>query len=249
MQSSVPQFLICSKGRAGKSTTDRLLEEIPVDYAFVVEPQDVNDYKRCLKPHGSVISLPMDNQGLPYSREFTKNLASSVHKHFVMLDDDIISFSTVKEGKTKKCSPSVLIEAFDVFKDSGLAMMSFEYQQFAWSQKQKFSIGKACDCCVFFNAEKTASAHYDKSVVMKEDLDFCIQVAMLGGKIGRYNRIAISVPSLGSNDGGLSALYKAGEDDRSAIRLYKKWGPKICKLVRKKNGRLDCKIDFKKFFE
>lgn len=249
MQSSVPQFVICSKGRAGKTTTDRLLEEIPVNYAFVVEPQDVEDYRRCLKPHGSVISLPMDNQGLPYSREFTKNLASSVHKHFVMLDDDIISFSKVKEGKTKKCSPSALIDAFDVFKESGLAMMSFEYQQFAWSQKQKFSMFKACDCCVFFDAEKTASAHYDPAVIMKEDRDFCIQVASLGGKIGRYNRIAISVPSLGSNDGGLSALYKAGEDDRSAIRLYKKWGPKICKLVRKKNGRLDCKIDFKKFFQ
>lgn len=249
MQSSVPQFFICSKGRAGKSTTDRLLEEIEVDYAFVVEPSEVDAYKHFLKPHGKVISLPLDGQGLPYSREFTKNLASSVHKHFVMLDDDIISFSTVKEGKTKKCSPSVIIEAFDVFKESGLAMMSFEYQQFAWSQKEKFSIGKACDCCVFFDAKKTASAHYDPAVIMKEDRDFCIQVASLGGKIGRYNRIAISVPSLGSNDGGLSGLYKDGEDDRSAIRLYKKWGPKICKLVRKKNGRLDCKIDFKKFFQ
>lgn len=249
MQSNVPKFLICSKGRAGRTTTDRLLEEIAVDYAFVVEPDEADRYERCLLPHGSVLRLPLSNQGLPYSREYTKNIASGSHDHFVILDDDIISFARVENGKTKKCSPAVLLYALDYFEKSGLAMMSFEYQQYAWSQKKHFSIGKACDCCVFFDTKKTADAHFDTSLKLKGDRDFCIQVAMLGGKFGRLNTVAMSVPSLGSNDGGLNALYREKVDERCAVELFTKWGPKVCKLVRKKDGRLDCKIDFKKFFE
>ena len=247
--SKVPQFFICSKGRAGKTTTDALLEEIPVEYAFVVEPDEVEAYTRHLRPHGSVISLPEGDRGLPYSRERTKEIATAVHDCFAVLDDDISSFAEVRGGKTRKCSPAVLLTALEWFRGSGLAMVSFEYQQYAWSQKKSVSLGKACDCCVFFNSGRTRDVHFDERFRLKGDREFCIQLAMRGERFGRMNRYAISVPSLGTNDGGLHDLYKAKEDEKYAYLLFRKYGPDVCKLIRKKDGRLDVRIDFNKFYE
>lgn len=248
MEGKVPQFFICSKGRAGKTRTDALLEEIFVDYAFIVEPEEAEEYTRHLRPHGSVITLPEGGRGLPYSRERTKEIATQAHEHFVVLDDDIIGFAEVIDGKTWKCSPVVLLKALEYFKTSGLALMSFEYQQYAWSQKKSISLGKACDCCVFFNSRRTEGVHFDERFRLKGDREFCIQLAMLGERFGRMNRYAISVPSLGTNDGGLHDLYKQKEDEKYAYLLYKKYGPKVCKLIRKKDGRIDVKIDFNKFY-
>ena len=246
----MPQYFICSKGRAGKTSTDKLLEEIPVDYAFVVEPQEAEEYARNLRPHGSIIVLPEGGRGLPYSRERTKEAATGGgQEFFAVLDDDIKGFAEVKDGKTTKASPAVLLAGMEYFKTSGLALMSFEYQQYAWSQKGIVSTEKACDCCVFFNTKRTRDVHFDETMRLKGDREYCLQLAMRGQRFGRMNRYAISVPSLGTNIGGLHDEYRRKEDERYAVKLYKRYGPKVCKLVRKKDGRIDVKIDFKKFYE
>ena len=245
----IPTFLINSKGRAGKTTTDKLLDSIHVDYSFIVEPCEEEAYSEKLSKYGSVITLPENGRGLPYSRNFAKEIASKNHEYFVLLDDDIRSFYRFENGKTIKTSPHVILDTLEWFKNSGLALVSYEYVQFAWSQKKKFSEMKPCDCCVFFNSEMTADVHYDESFKLKSDRDFCMQLAFLGRKFGRINSVGIDVPPLGSVRGGLYQLYKDKEDEKYAIRLFRKWGGKICKLIRKKNGRLDCKMDFKKMVQ
>ena len=224
------------------------MEEIPVRYAFVVEPQEAEEYRRHLKPHGEVFVLPEGGKGLPYSRERTKEIAVAGQEFFAVLDDDIIAFAEVKGGKTTKASPAVLLEGMEYFKRSGLALMSFEYQQYAWSQKKTLSLGKACDCCVFFNSARTRDVHFDETFRLKGDREYCVQLAMRGERFGRMNRYAISVPSLGTNNGGLHDLYKQREDERYAVKLFRKYGPKVCKLVKKKDGRIDVRIDFSKFY-
>lgn len=248
MDSKVPQIFICSKGRAGKTTTDKILERIPVEYAFVVEPQEAADYTAALRPNGRVIVLPEGGRGLPYSRERTKEIAQAAHEYYIVLDDDIENFSEVKNGRARVTHPDALLKGLEYFKESGLALMSFEYRQYAWAARQELCVGKACDCCVFFNAKKTENVHFDEAFRLKGDRDFCVQLALLGERFGRLNRYAIQVPNLGSNGGGLQDLYKQREDEKYAQALFLKYGPKICKLFRKKDGRLDVRIDFNKLY-
>ena len=241
----VPAFLINSKGRAGKTTTDKLLDSIHVDYSFIVEPREEEVYHEKLSNYGSVITLPENGMGLPYSRNFAKEIASKHHKYFVLLDDDIKSFYRFENGKKILLNPHVILETFEWFQNSGLALVSYEYIQFAWSNKEKISEMKPCDCCVFFNSEMTVDVHYDERFKLKGDRDFCVQLAFLGRKFGRLNSVAIDVSKLGQGLGGLHQLYKDKEDEKYSILLFRKWGGKICKLIRKKNGRLDCKLNLK----
>lgn len=241
-------ILINTKGRAGKTRTTALLDEAGLDYTLVVEPKEEAAYREAASPRARIAVLPKNDGGLAFSREFARRVGEAEAENFVILDDDIITFRRVRDGKTMRADANVLSEASEFFKCSGLAMMSFEYVQYAWSQRKEVSLWKPCDCCVFFNRDRIRNAHFEYGMNMKGDRDFCIQVAALGQRFGRLNTFAIEVPFLGTNScgGGLCDDYRSKRDEQESFLLAKKWGPRIVTIVRRK-GRIDARINVKPF--
>jgi hypothetical protein len=167
-----------------------------------------------------------------------------------MMDDDVKAFGTVSGGRCVKGDAKLLETAANVFVDSKVALMGLQYQQFAWCAGRDFNSPTHCDCVVFFDVNQLPDVGYDHYVDMKEDWDFSLQVLRSGRRTAVLNKIWMSVPTMGSNDGGLSGGYASHRDWEAARRLQRKWGSQIVSLKWKsRDGQrvLDCKVDWKHF--
>ena len=79
--------MIPTKGRAGKTKTDKLLCKADLHYCFVVEPQDSHLYATL---GHQIMVLPENDAGITYSRNWIlKQMRKMKYERFWMLDDDI----------------------------------------------------------------------------------------------------------------------------------------------------------------
>ena len=235
-----------SKGRPNGSTMSVLAAD-GVSFTTVVEPQD---YQKYGLPEGpgmvSVTSLPFDNQGIAFVRNWIcEEARMRGHRWFWMLDDDIKGFYIVENARLKKASAhQVLFEAQQIFTRLGqVALGALEYGQFAWSAKKDYAIGY-CDVAVAINTARTMGCAYKPDT--KEDRDFALQVLTKGYLAVRASRCAFQAPKIGSNEGGLHTEYQLNRDAAWAKRMVADW-PGLCSLVTKPDGRLDAKIKWSVF--
>lgn len=221
-----------------------MLSDDGIDFSIIVEPQDVASYSEWA---GHLLVLPLNDQGLVFSRNFTINYAREKRLDwFWMVDDDITSFYKSEAGKNISISPfDAFTRSEKLFKNRGdVAQSAMEYQQYSWSQKKPITLNSYCDVCVCINVERTRGIKYRKQVTLKEDRDFTLQCLSLGYKTLRTNYIAFSCPKNGSNQGGLYEDYKSGLETESVREMCRLWGNTICSPVTKKDGRKDVKINW-----
>jgi hypothetical protein len=217
---------------------------------FVVEPQEYKAYCDAL-PSEKVITLPADNQGLAFARQFVLDLTHSDGRGwFWMLDDDLTGFFRQVSGKMQRIGiDQALSGAEAFFSDSNsIAQAGLEYQQFAWSQKKPYTMNGYCDCCVAIHSERCKSLKFRDEVNLKLDRDFTLQVLSSGYETLRVYKYAFSCPKNGSNEGGLQSVYQTdGEELRNSRRMCEVWGKDICKLNIKPDGRPDVSINWRYF--
>lgn len=247
-----PNIYIPSKGRPECPTAHLFSEAVQRKRVYiVVEPQDYEAYLSTKQRHNcSFLILDKNDQGITYVRNEIKKLATKQNEEYYwMLDDDIKGFYITAEGKNHKADAGAMLDASYIYLANRLkvAQGGLEYQQFAWSSTKPYVRSSYCDVCVLINTEMTKNIEY-RDVPLKEDRDFTLQVITNGYDVVRLQRYSFSAPENGSNKGGLYKEYKTtGKELQMCRKMVQLWGKDICKVIKKKNGRIDVKINWSLF--
>lgn len=233
------KIFIPTKNRLDNPKTYNILKEIGLNPILVIEPQE-EEIAKTKNLH--YMLLPENEKGLIYSRNYILNYCRKNNiEYAIMIDDDINYFGKVDFNNKKVIKNNgAFLEAIQFFikvKTCG----SMEYNQFAWASTKTYSLNRGIEV-VHFLYLPVIPKTIQYEIELKEDKDFAIQLLMSGVTTFRLNSVCISVPSIGTNKGGLYDLYQQKRDNQGAINLYNKWGKDIIQLKHKKDGRIDCSI-------
>jgi hypothetical protein len=229
---------IPSKGRP-QTRTHLMFAEVGIPVTHIVEPQDEADY-RAEGLH--VVTLPDNNRGLPFSRNFTLDEATrqGVTVAF-MCDDDVNVFGRTVEKKGRR-DHSVLKEVVEVARKNPRTIVGMEYQQYSWAHRKPYVINNGwVDVCIAFQPA-FVTARYTDALELKEDRDWQLENIGRGIDLIRLNHIYFGCPDVGTNAGGLQTKYQQKLDHRASQLMVMKWTPYL-ELV-KKDTRLDCKANW-----
>lgn len=234
---------IPSKGRAGNIKTLDSLGGISSSAVIYVEPHEWEQYNKTY-PDNLVIDIGVSGMGIAYVRNF---ILHQHKEHIVwMLDDDITSFYERVGTKMVKCAASEALKSLYNYMDDNTAIVSLDYQQFAWGAGNKtHHLNSFNDVCPLIDTNKIGSIQYRDEVNLKEDRDFSMQVIKSGMQTKRITTHAFAAPKNGSNDGGLKEIYQSGREVESVNKMVDIWGADVCKKIVKDDGRVDVKINWK----
>lgn len=238
-------IFIPSKRRPDSVLINKLLQNSYV----VVEPQDRLLYEAKIGK-GRLVVLPESDRGIGFVRQFIlDNARAKGFDWYWMLDDDISGFYFTQDTKLIKVEPDKALCAAEtlISKQANIGQAALEYAQFAWSQTKPVKIFGYCDVAVAINTELTQLANYRSEMNLKEDRDFTLQILASGARTMRCAQISFRAPKNGSNKGGLHEVYaKRGKEEAAVDRMCEAWPGVVSKQV-KKDGRIDCKIDWRFF--
>lgn len=98
---AAPVYIV-SRHRSTEATTPRLLDEAHIPYQIVVEPHDQPSYANIYPPE-KLVTLPLDNQGLAYTRNHViEHAYINGYLYAWMFDDDLKGFEYRHNGKRYK---------------------------------------------------------------------------------------------------------------------------------------------------
>ena len=139
----------------------------------------------------------------------------------------------------------VITKAFrKIKKFPDVTVASLEYRQYSWDSKE-YNFNTFCDVCTFINVSKNKCV-FDENLKIKVDRDFNIQTIQAGQQTLRVGDLYFGCPNIGSIPGGLNDVYENKKLYRDTLNfMVTKWGRNICKIVTKKSGMLDLKINWK----
>lgn len=234
--------MIPSKGRAGKTKTNKLLREVGLAYTFVVEPQDREEYAAT---GACLMVLPENNMGITYSRDWIlQQMRKYGYKQFWMLDDDIECFGEVVDGKTVTRDARILLKAFKQLQTYGPASIyTLELRQFAWSsadvQRDKIAMQ-----CVMFDMQHCENINYDLRLKIREDYDISFQAIFKGKGTLKSGKYYYGIADMKSQEGGMSQWYNAETEMHETWKLCRKWPGLVTPL--QKEDRIDVKVNWGK---
>ncbi|MBK9321383.1 MAG: hypothetical protein IPM97_00235 [Bdellovibrionaceae bacterium] len=242
MKSLFPVF-VPSKGRFSPKTM-RILP----DATLVVEPHEAAEYL-AMNSTAAMLVLPLSGQGVAYARQFILDHARKIGlKWYWIIDDDFHAFYRFENKKSIKI-PAVdaLAGAEKLFVDlPGVGQACLDNCQYAWAATRESTSFTRCAACVCVNVEATKEINYDLSFNMKEDIDFSIQVLNAGLNSMRLHSFGYSTATVGSTYGGLKPLYDdPSNDEKYSNEIVRKWGGGFCKVISKKTGRIDVRVNWK----
>lgn len=235
-------LFIPTKGRMDCQKSYKIYKSLGLNPILVIEPQE----EHLAKKYGyNYILLPENNRGLLFSRNYILNYAREKNiEYLVMSDDDINSFSRTNFNTHRLMQDnSAFLDALDYFikiKSCG----GIEYSQFAWSATKPVSFYKGFQVVhLLYMPIVPKKIKYE---TFKDDKDMSIQLIFSGIKTFTINFCSLSVPSIGTNKGGLNEEYASQKDNIGSLELYKKYGADIIKLKKKENGRIDADPNWQK---
>jgi hypothetical protein len=213
--------------------------EVGLDLTVAVEPHEAMAYAR--KHPFPLLMLPASNQGLSFScNAILTDARAKGHEWIWLIDDDVYQFNRVVNRRCVRADMrSVLLEA-QGHATPGVGQVALEHRQVAWCASQAARRNGYCDVCVGIHVP-TAPAYRPG---MKQDRDFTMQIIASGRNTVRVCNLAFSTPAMGTSKGGLAGDYASDKDRQAAELLTARW-PWCCKVIRKPNGRIDAKIDWK----
>ncbi len=235
-------IMIPSKGRAGKTKTDKLLRQAGLSYCFVVEPQDLKAYAATGSFH---MVLPQNDMGITFARQWIlDHVRKQGYKRFWMLDDDIECFGEVVRGKTVTSDASVLLKAFEQLQTYGSASLyALELRQFAWSAKE-VQRDKIAMQCIMFDMQYCQNLEYDLRLKIREDYDLSFQAIFKGKGVLKSGKYYYGISDMKSQKGGMENWYNEITETHETLKLCKKW-PGLVEPLKKKD-RIDVKINWNK---
>lgn len=239
--------LIPSKGRP-LTKTYKLLKQSGIPFAHLVEPQDAPAYHAAGVP--SIVTIPANDQGIAYVRNFALDYAKSQSTDWLwLIDDDVDRFALAVNGKTNDTpAASSLLDFHQVAQRYNFPVNGINYRQYAWSYSKKstryYINRRPAEVCTLLFIPKI-TWQYRARLNLKEDRDFCMQAIQHSSGVFVDTHLCFNCPPVGSNSGGLQSDYRAQRDHQAAAKLAAEWAP-FSKLTFKK-GRVDCSLDMAAF--
>ncbi len=235
--------MIPSKGRAGKTKVDKLLVEAGIPFCFVVEKPDYKEYEKLGYP---LMVLDDSDQGISYARDFIlRQMRKMKYDHFWMLDDDISEFGMVVNGRAQKKTAKVLtdlVKEFEYLGNASLYCMAMRHLAWCSNPMEK---DKVAMHAVYFDVKRCENINYDLRLKIREDVDLSFQAIFKADGVIKYNKYYYNVPEMGSVEGGMSQWYNQETEMHEVWKLCRKWPGIVDPL--KKDGRIDIKINWRKF--
>lgn len=241
MDSQIP-IMIPSKGRAGKTKTDKLLLEANLPFCFIVEKQDVKEYEKLGYP---LMVLDERDQGVSYARDFIlREMRKMNYDYFWMLDDDISQMGEFINKKNINSGAKILTNLSKELLNLGSASLyTIARRHLAWCSKP-VERDKMAIAFVFFDMKKCNNINYDLRLKIREDVDLSFQAIFKAEGIVKYNRYYFETPPMGSMPGGMSQWYDQETEMHEIWKLCRKW-PGLIEPI-KKETRIDIKINWSK---
>lgn len=228
---------IPSRHRADRPVTTKVFDQYGIDYRVVVEPHDYDSYAATYSTD-RIVTLPEDNQGIAYVRNYILEHAKSEgYDYFWMFDDDIRSFQIRRDGKQYNTDPRPLLSILEQINDSytNIGGSCLAHSAFNFSNDDKAPVVyNAQIYCAELITTKTQS-RFRKGVA--DDIDFSLQILTEGWVTLVYKRFGFTSVVSGTAKGGLADTeYK--DDGRLAMfqQLQANW-PGAFNIGYHKDGR------------
>lgn len=239
-------IFVPSRGRADINTsTMNYASAEGVALNIVVEPQEYEKYYSIHGNNHRILTLPENNLGISYARNYIKNYAEqSGLPFFWMLDDDINGLYRREGTRLIKHGFSATDEARQLFIENNVAIGAMQYRQYAWCEKKELNFNVACVVAVFFDVEKTKNLSYDPTCNGKEDIDICISAIRNKLITCKTSLYALNCPPAGKQQGGMTDIYYSvdGKEDKVVERLLEKYGHEIFKIRESPRGTKDITV-------
>jgi len=233
--------MICcipSKGRP-ETKTYKLFEQANIKTFHFIEPQEISSYKV-----PNIVDIGENDKGISYVRNFILDWAVANGNDWIIVCDDDVTGIGFYDGKNRTANAKIWHNLFEKVKNMPFELVGINYRQNAWHEKTSFSVNrKFSEVCTMLKVSEISWRYKDNT---KEDRDFLLQTIKNGHGTIRFNRYFFSSPVIGSNKGGLHEHYSNKRDTEWAVKIVEDWHP-YAKLIKTKTGRVDAKIDIKKF--
>ena len=223
---------IISKDRSDICTTHKLFDDYGIEYFYMVEPQDYQNYYQ--RFGNKVINIGKDDAGIYFVRNFciqwSKENGYDMHWQ---IDDDLRNFyyrpmNHFKGTRDRELINSPLEMILDM-EDVAQRCVNYgagciTHDGFAFSKKKDIDINKMVYCFHLINNE--INARYKPNT--SEDIDFSIQVLMEGYVTMVFNKYSFTTPQSGKIKGGCNASMDYMNDGRrkrniELCKTYPKW--------------------------
>lgn len=230
---------IPSKGRAANTVTAKMFETDGVAFRVVVEPQEVELYE-ARWGRDRVLSLPENNRGLVYSRNWIKEHAvAGGHARHWQFDDDVKGMIRLHCAHRIPCTSAVALQVAEDFVDryENVALASFNSWFFTPTngilarQWPPFALNTRCYTCFLMLNElpNRWRGRYN------EDTDMTLQVLADGWCTILFNAFSIRTASPMLQQGGQTDIYLGDGRLEMARELERRW-PGVVD-VRRRFGR------------
>lgn len=169
---------IVSKGRADTPITANLFKEFNLPFKIVVEPQEVDEYKKSIGEQ-YVLELPFSNLGLGSypARNFCweHSIQQGATRHWVF-DDNIWRIRRIVKGARIPVNPAIAISCLEDFIDryENIAIGGFNYYTFVVpgsSDKKPFYLNVHCYSAMCIKNDLP----FRWRLKYNEDVDLCLQ--------------------------------------------------------------------------
>lgn len=227
MRSPRYPIYIPSKSRADLMFTAKAFDKDGVSYRVVVEPNEVEDYK---KYGDRLLVLPENSKGLVYARNWIKEHAiSEGHARHWQFDDDIEYLSRIHKGYRIRCSSNVALRVLEDFVDryENIALASFNSEFFipvahgkAHTTLHKvFYLNARCYTCFLM----LNSVRNKWRFKYNEDTDMTLQVLAGGWCTILFNAFCIKTKETMTYGGGQESVYTDDGRLQMARQLERIW--------------------------
>lgn len=229
-----------------------MFKEDGVKYKILIEPQELEDYKK-YHDEETLVVLPFSNlgKGSYPARNYAMKLAKDMKKEFHwVFDDNIRGACKFSKGKKIPCSSALAIDRAEKLNDmySNVAILAFNYRYFVATELNKaFFVNVHAYSCMLIKTE----AKIKWRLKYNEDVDLCLQALTKGYctiLLNAYcmNKISTSAKLRGGNQDELYQNNDKQKKIEKAETLQRKW-PQLVELKIRFN-RPHHYIDWKKHF-
>ena len=187
----------------------------------------------------NVLTIPDDLRGnIARVRNHVKGYAQAVDCPFLIIDDDIQTFAfwegTERRSLTGDSAAEHLESMADLARSWGVTLFGVNPAADKGGYREYTPFATTSYCSGSFHGfTRQSDFTYDEALPLKEDYDFCLQVANKDRRLLRFNQYCLLKDDHG-NTGGC-ADYRTVERERQQFdALQRKWGPAI---VRRDSGK------------
>lgn len=252
MKTKYPIYIV-SKGRYENPITAKSMLREGLDFKIVIEPQELNDYKKTI-PEKNILVTDFSNLGTGSypARNFAweDSKKNGFDFHFIF-DDNIYDMRRLHKGERRRDSWENGIKWLTEFTEryNNIGISGFNYEMFATRQTKKPLV---VNCHVYSGMMIRNSLPFRWRLKYNEDVDLCLNALDRGWCTVLFNAFLIKKVSTTAKmkGGNQDELYKGNAHEKKVLKarsLEEIW-PQYAE-TRLRFGRPHHYVDWKKHFK